>query len=103
MSRYSTNIPALTIIYLHPITINRLMSAESPSRDIRTLLRLCESHHTPRVIVGTTMWEAVQPEIGERHETKLQNAWISFEFGRLQMSEESAWALLNKAALMPGI
>lgn len=60
------------IIYLHPITHNRMNG--TAFKNLRTFRKLCGEQGVGSVVLATTMWENVNPpELGDQRERELVN------------------------------
>ena len=58
------------IIYLHRITDNRM--AGTPLKNLRVFRKLCGQDALDKVYLTTTMWDEVDPNIGERRLEELK-------------------------------
>ncbi|KAF5348460.1 hypothetical protein D9756_009604 [Leucocoprinus leucothites] len=97
---YKNDVKLSGLIYLHRITDNRM--AGSPLKNLRMFGNLCGDHAASRVILVSTMWEKVNPEVGERREVQLKNDfWKGLiergsKVDRLRSSKtQEAWRTVN--------
>lgn len=68
---YRAQIKLTAIIYLHPITNDRL---EGSALDNLSMFRkLCGPKFYPNVVLATTFWGKVDPEVGSRRERELKD------------------------------
>lgn len=58
------------ILYLHRITDNRISG--SPQRNLRMFGELCGDRAAHKVVLVTTMWDKVDPDVGERRLSELE-------------------------------
>ena len=52
------------ILYLHPITNDSVTGA--PLKNLRNIRKVCGKHATSKLYLTTTMWDKVDPRVGER-------------------------------------
>ncbi|PVF99830.1 hypothetical protein CPB86DRAFT_813558 [Serendipita vermifera] len=88
-----------TILYLHRISDNRI---SGPTwRSFESFASLCYRTKMPVVVLVTTMWKHVPPQVGADRETQLVNEfWGDMienkcAVKRFEESRESAWRLLE--------
>ena len=106
---YRAQVKLTAIIYLHPITNDRL---EGSALDNLSLFRkLCGPKFYPNVILATTFWSKVDTQVGSRREAELMETeefWGSMcnrgsEVIRLPDDQESCIKLLLRLANKPKI
>ena len=98
---YKKSILLSGLIYLHPISDNRLRG--SALRNLCMFKKLCGPECIPGIVLATTMWALVDPEDGLKRETQLRSNddfWGGMEKGgsivmRHQRTKESALAILE--------
>jgi exonuclease VII small subunit len=89
---------------MHRISDNRM--AGTPLKDFRMFAKLCGDDATKKVILATTMWDLVQGNEGERHETQLKERyWKGMLVGgskvvRFRGTHESAWEIVDMIVKM---
>lgn len=88
------------ILYLHRISDNRM--AGTPLRNLRMFEKLCGTQSYSRVLMVTTMWDALRDEqVGERREEELKSTfWVPMigqgsSTERFRNTEQSAWHILE--------
>jgi hypothetical protein len=106
---YRAQVKLTAIIYLHPITNDRL---EGSALDNLSLFRkLCGPKFYPNVILATTFWSKVDTQVGSRREAELMETeefWGSMcnrgsEVIRLPDDQESCIKLLLRLANKPKV
>ncbi|GIZ37349.1 hypothetical protein CKM354_000079900 [Cercospora kikuchii] len=105
-SLYDARIKLSGIIYLHQISLNRLLG--SAKRNLFMFQKLCGENALRSVILATTMWDKVSKATGEKHENELKSTYdfwgIMIEKGstvhRHDGSRESALNLVQHVAQM---
>lgn len=96
-----------TILYLHRISDKRM--AGSPLRNLELFASLCGRNAMPRVILVTTMWKHVVPDIGEERERQLKtDFWNDMiakgsTVARFGDSYDSAWDILAPTDARPQV
>jgi hypothetical protein len=98
---YKKSILLSGLIYLHPISDNRLRG--SALRNLYMFKKLCGPDCLPGIVMATTMWGLVDPEDGLKRENQLRgnnDFWGEMEKGgslvmRHQRTRESALAILE--------
>ncbi|KAF9533604.1 P-loop containing nucleoside triphosphate hydrolase protein [Crepidotus variabilis] len=96
---YKSSIKLSGILYLHRISDNRM--AGSPHRNLRMFGELCGDRAMAKVILVTTMWDRVLPEVGTKRENDLlANYWaVMTQEGaqtfRFKNTDDSAWEILD--------
>lgn len=68
---YANQIQLKGIIYFHRISDNKL--GGSAKNNLAMFKKLCGTNAFSNVILATTMWESVDPEIGARREAELKD------------------------------
>jgi uncharacterized membrane protein len=68
---YKENIQLSGIVYLHPITKNRVTG--STLKNLRMFHKLCGNESLPSVVLATTMWKNVDENDGERRQEELKS------------------------------
>jgi len=98
-SAYDSNMKLGGVIYLHEITQTRMLGTSR--KNFSMFQQLCGKKAHAVVILGTTKWAEVKPNIGEEREKQLrENYWKDMlsqgsNMARVQNTKESAWALLD--------
>ncbi|KXX82681.1 Reticulocyte-binding protein 2 a [Madurella mycetomatis] len=69
-SSYGNGYRLSGIIYLHPITHNRLTG--TAFKNLRTFRKLCGTQSMSSTVLATTMWSGVTPEVGNARELELK-------------------------------
>ncbi|RYP22870.1 hypothetical protein DL765_001466 [Monosporascus sp. GIB2] len=69
-SSYGSGYKLSGIIYLHPITHNRLTG--TAFKNLRTFRKLCGAQSMSSIVLATTMWSEVTPEVGDAREVELK-------------------------------
>lgn len=99
--RYENYVKLSGIVYLHRITDNRM--AGSQYRNLRTFRGLVGDDAMKNVILLSTMWEKVQPDIGKRREGQLRDIfWKGMiergsRIDRLEKNNyDEAWRVLTR-------
>jgi len=67
---YDADMKLAGIIYLHEITQSRMLGAAR--RNLDMFQKLCGKDATRNVILATTKWSEISPELGERREKQLR-------------------------------
>ena len=87
------------VIYLHDISQTRMLGTTRKNFDV--FLKLCGEEAEASIILGTTKWTNVLPEIGAQHEKQLvEKYWNEIisrgsRVFRFQNSEASAWEMVG--------
>lgn len=105
-SLYDARIKLSGIIYLHQISLNRLLG--SAKRNLFMFQKLRGENALRSVILATTMWDKVSKATGEKHENELKSTYdfwgVMIEKGstvhRHDGSRESALNLVQHVAQM---
>jgi hypothetical protein len=77
--------------------------AGSPLKNLQMFKQLCGKNALPNIILTTTMWDDVEPELGARRELDLVNtSWKDMiRFGsktlRFTNTHDSAWNIIDDA------
>jgi hypothetical protein len=66
---YTRGIRLNGIIYLHPIAHNRMQGSSLAC--LRIFQKICGTHISSAIILGSTMWDKVDSQTGQRRETEL--------------------------------
>jgi hypothetical protein len=98
---YKKKILLSGLIYLHPISDNRLRG--SALRNLFMFKKLCGPDCLPGIVLATTMWDLVDPEDGVKRESQLRatnDFWGEMEKGgsrvmRHLRTKESAMTILG--------
>ncbi|KAF9442974.1 hypothetical protein P691DRAFT_779134 [Macrolepiota fuliginosa MF-IS2] len=98
---YQRDIKLCGLVYLHRITDNRM--AGSPLKNLRMFGNLCGDVAMNRVILLSTMWPKIKPEVGIAREAELRNRfWAPLiergsSIARLQDSNSAreAWNIIE--------
>jgi len=99
---YQKKIMLSGLIYLHPISDNRLRG--SALRNLFMFKKLCGPECMPGIVLATTMWGLVDPQTGADRERELRSTnsfWGEMEQGgslvmRHQRTKESAHVILRE-------
>lgn len=97
---YNDKIKLAGIVYLHEISQARRVTG-TPRRNLDMLNRLCGQEATNNVILATTKWGDVRPEVGtEREKQVAAQDWkhmitLGSRMCRLDGSSKSAWAVIE--------
>lgn len=70
--RYGNQVKLAGIIYMHRISDNR-MTEGIPFRNSKTFAQMCGTSAADRLVLVTTMWACVPPDVGKRREEGLKN------------------------------
>jgi hypothetical protein len=87
------------VVYLHDISQARMLGTTRKNFDM--FRKLCGEDAAASIILGTTKWGEVQPDVGNRREDQLSSAYwkdMIAEGSRVQRFEdthESAWAIVH--------
>jgi hypothetical protein len=85
---------------LHRISDNRMSG--SPLKNLHMFGKLCGDGAIKNVVLGTTMWTKVKPDIGERREKELEETYwremlnMGSRMMRFRDSSEAAWDMIDK-------
>ncbi|TFK44966.1 P-loop containing nucleoside triphosphate hydrolase protein [Crucibulum laeve] len=95
---YGKKIMVSGIIYLHRITDKRL--TEPPYSQYEMFRKLCGESFHGRVVLVTTMWSDVKPDVGSRREKEIIQNWGQMLHGgsavlRFNDTAESAWDIVQ--------
>ena len=114
INSYLTNSSAKTkvklsgIIYLHHVSDN-CMSGISALKDLHMFLRLCGDGAIRNVVLATTQWTKVKPELGERRENQLRDTYwrgmlaVGSRMMRFGDSFDAAWQMVDDVVNAPEI
>jgi hypothetical protein len=87
------------VVYLHDISQARMLGTTRKNFDM--FGKLCGEGAAASIILGTTRWGEVQPDVGKRREDQLSSAYwkdMIAEGSRVQRFEgthESAWEIIH--------
>ena len=87
------------IIYLHDITQKRMFGTTRKNLDM--FRKLCGDEALKNVVIGTTKWSYVTPEVGKQHEQLLRDTYWKemLQQGsvtmRVHADSTSAWEIIN--------
>jgi len=96
--RYKKEIHLTALLYFHRISDNRM--AGTPLKNLRMFEKLCGKDFK-RIVLTTTMWDEVDPEIGARREQELSEQYWSTmidrgsRVGRFVQTRASAFQILG--------
>ncbi|KDQ54626.1 hypothetical protein JAAARDRAFT_38306 [Jaapia argillacea MUCL 33604] len=99
---YGNDVKLAGIIYLHRISDNRMSG--STHKNLRMFGKLCGDSAAQRVILVSTMWDEVDPKIGESREGELKRRyWRGLldnraSTARFTNTPDSAWSIIGKVA-----
>jgi len=89
------------IVYLHRISDNRMSG--SPLTNLHMFAKLCGDGATKNVVLATTMWSNVKPDIGQKREVELKSKYwagmldLGSQAMRFEDSWGSAWDIIDAA------
>ncbi|KAF8811584.1 hypothetical protein BYT27DRAFT_7183861 [Phlegmacium glaucopus] len=100
---FGKRIKVTGILYLHNITDNRL--TEPPLPHYEMFRKLCGKEYPGSVILVLTMWEKVDPEIGQRRKEYLTNHWKKMISGKAAVychdgTKQSAWEAVKALGVL---
>lgn len=94
------------VVYLHEISLAR-MSGKG-LKNLNMFRKLCGDEALKNVVLGTTKWDEVTPEIGQKREQQLaQDFWREMlQHGSVMMrvgtdSESSPWKIIDQILTNP--
>jgi hypothetical protein len=88
------------VIFLHDISQNRCVTLDPTRMNFDVLRTLCGERAEAALIIGTTKWRDVPPEVGKRREEELTIAYRKqliiggSKIHRFEDSGESAWRMI---------
>jgi len=100
ISRYKKKVQLDGIIYLHRISDNRMSG--SPLKNLHMFAKLCGDGAIGNVVLATTMWTKVKPDVGGKREKELKEKYWA---GMLSMgsrtmrfgdSFSAAWQIIDQ-------
>lgn len=74
---YKRRIPLAGLLYFHRITDDPITEhpiSGTPSKDFRLFEKVCGKEFS-KIVLTTTMWDEVEPEMGEKRESELQDTY----------------------------
>jgi len=84
------------VIYLNDISQNRNMMLGLDRKNFDIFRELCGEKAQTAIVLGTTKWANVKPEVGEQREEELTAVYgKELKVHRFQNSQESAWEMVN--------
>jgi hypothetical protein len=96
---YDNNMKLGGIIYLHDISQTRMLGTTRNNFDM--FRKLCGDKANGSVILGTTKWVEVPPQVGERRERELKSKYwneviaAGSRVERFEGTSDSAWKIVN--------
>jgi len=96
---YRQNVKLAGLVYMHRISDNRM--AGSPYKNLRMFANLCGDDMLGNVVLVTTMWSNVKPEVGAERERQLQQEFWKpmIDQGsvvkRFDCTYKRAWDIVN--------
>ncbi|GLB39663.1 putative protein with domain-containing protein [Lyophyllum shimeji] len=96
---YQEHITLTGLLFFHRITDGRMRG--TPLRNLKMFEALCGKEALENVVLMTTMWDEVNPEVGVARETELQDDFWAPVVGqgrrtaRFYNTFESAWEAIN--------
>ena len=75
--RYKGRITPAGVLYFHKISENRV--GGQTRQNIRMLKKICGDHALKNVIIVTTMWQFVDPLVGEKRQADLEGNDLFFK------------------------
>ncbi|RDB17362.1 GTPase IMAP family member 4 [Hypsizygus marmoreus] len=96
---YSDNMKLAGVVYMHEISQTRMLGTARKNLDMFN--KLCGREATKNVILATTKWSEVKPDVAARRETQLKKEhWAEMvKLGstvlRFEDTQESAWAIVD--------
>jgi hypothetical protein len=87
------------ILYLHKISDNRITAPSALTMAI--LGRFCGEDASSRILLMTTMWDDVNPEVGDDREKEIMTKYWSYMLSsgsraiRFDKTAESVWTAVN--------
>jgi len=101
LKKYTDGFPVAALIYCHRITDNR--SSGSVNRNLRAFGKLTGSEIMKKVVLLQTMWDVVNPEVGERRGQDLKTTfWKPFldaeaTIERFHNTPREAWDIVSRS------
>jgi hypothetical protein len=102
---YKNKVKLDGIIYLHRISDNRMSG--SPLKNLHMFGKLCGDGAIKNVVLATTMWTKVKPDVGERRAKELEETYwremlnMGSRMMRFGDSLEAAWDMIDKIVDTP--
>lgn len=96
---YERKIILAGILYFHRISDNRM--AGTPLKNLRMFRELCGKNALQNIILTTTMWDEVDPKVGEGREGELRSKYWKAMIdqgsatARFHSTQESAWDIVD--------
>ncbi|KAH7925402.1 hypothetical protein BV22DRAFT_1034079 [Leucogyrophana mollusca] len=95
---YSDKVKLAGIIYLHEITQARMVGTSRKNFDMFD--KLCGVKAAQNVILGTTKWANVKPDVAARREQQLGEFWKDMiqqgsKMAKFDGTSQSAWKIIN--------
>ncbi|KAG5638661.1 hypothetical protein H0H81_011213 [Sphagnurus paluster] len=96
---YSDHMKLAGVIYLHEISQPRMMGA--PRRNLEMFRELCGEDAVKNVVLGTTKWDDVTPEIGNKREEQLREKYwghmltLGSKMSRVENNKEAVWKVID--------
>ncbi|GLB39700.1 putative 50S ribosome-binding GTPase [Lyophyllum shimeji] len=96
---YTANMKLSGVIYLHEISQTRMLGTSLKNLDMFN--KLCGDDGMKNVILATTKWSEVLPEVGARRELQLKDMhWkpmieLGSQLRRFEDSKESGWKIIQ--------
>ncbi|KAJ8517855.1 hypothetical protein ONZ45_g5022 [Pleurotus djamor] len=98
--KYSDDVKLAGIIYMHRVSDNRM--AGSPLKNLDMFRQLCGTHAAQNVVLVTTMWSRVKPEVGQKRLAELKsNFWHGMiqcgaDVAQFNDTSDSAWSIIKQ-------
>jgi hypothetical protein len=97
--RYENTIKITGIVYMHRISDNRMSG--TPLRNLQMFANLCGDEAIRNVVLATTMWSDVTPNVGISREAELRQVYwksmlaLGSATARFKNNFESAWEIVD--------
>jgi F0F1-type ATP synthase membrane subunit b/b' len=100
---YKLHVKLAGIIYLHRISDNRMSG--SPLKNLQMFGKLCGDGAIKNVVLATTMWSKVKPDVGERREKELEDKYwremlnMGSQMMRFGDTFDTAWRMIDQVVM----